>query len=141
MTITARQWVVLLVLIVGFAVAALLVARSNDELPPIDEEAWCTAAADLSGVDAIVSGTADDVEIADVTALLDALDASEEISPYAVRADIARLSDFVLVLGQSLAVTPWPDAHGVALDQTDGDAVEAARAGLQVELEKCGDQA
>lgn len=139
MTLSFRQWTVLGVLIVGFAVAAL-VARGGggDGLPPIDTVQWCSNAEDLEGTGALLTGEADAVTSGDADAVKEAIFAVEIIAPYEIRADLARLADFAIVLDQQLADDDWPAAFDAARQQVDTDAVDSALVALETEMQRCG---
>jgi hypothetical protein len=139
MTLSLRQWTVLGVLIVGFAVAAL-VARGGggDGLPPIDTVQWCKGAEGLEGAGELFTGEATTVTPADADAVKEAIFSVEILAPYEIRADLARLADFMIVLEQQLADGEWPGAFDAARQQVDTDAVDSALLALETEMQRCG---
>jgi hypothetical protein len=142
MTFTPRQWIILLVLITGFAITALAVrsdGSSNEaSLPPIDTAAWCSAAAGLEGTGGLFTGEATNATVAEVGAVKEAIFAVEVEAPWELRQGLARLGDLAQITKQELEVSSWPDALSAARAQVDESIVDQALADLDDEMQTCG---
>ncbi|MEQ8840934.1 MAG: hypothetical protein RIB98_08130 [Acidimicrobiales bacterium] len=137
MTLTPRQMLILLVLVVGFGVTAFLVSRDGGDAPTIDEAAWCEGARGLVGVGPILTGDAAEVDAADLDAALEAFYAVETIAPFELRPEIGRMADFTLIAGQELERAPWPEAYIAARANKEAE-LDGAIDALETEMNLCG---
>jgi len=146
-----RQWLVIVVLIAGFAVAAVVVSRGGDSVdehgvqaepitePRVDEVAWCALLAPLPRWGGILDGSAGGDDPDHVANLQPALEEVQAVAPTALAIDIARLLDLVLLTKQALDDSDsLGDALAVASAQTDQPRVRAAVATLDDALVACG---
>lgn len=146
-----RQWLVIVLLIAGFAVAAFVVSRggeSTDEHgvqaepitePQVDEAAWCALLAPLPRWGGILDGSADGDNPGHLANLQPALEEVQAVAPTVLAIDIARLLDLVLLTKQALDdADSLDDALAAASAQTDQPRVRAAVATLDDALGACG---
>ena len=128
---------ILLVLVVGFGVAAFVVSRGNDGLPAINEAQWCGGAEGLIGAGPTFTGEAEGIDVADLDATRAALFDVETIAPYALRPEIGALADFTIIATQELADLDWPAAY-VAARENKVETLDAAIEALDTEMRLCG---
>lgn len=137
MSLTPRQMLILLGLIVAFGVAALVVSQGEADAPEIDQALWCSEAGGLAGTGPIFTGEAADATTDELEALKLALFDVETIAPYTLRPHIARLADFAIIAGQQRSELEWPDAF--AATRANKEAVlDEAIAALETEMSSCG---
>lgn len=136
MNLTPRQMLILVILIVGFGIAAFVVSRDEDDAE-FDRALWCSKAAALESTGGIFRGTAPDASVADIEAAKLALFDVETLAPFDIWDDIATLADFTLIVGQQRAGNAWPDAFTAARENKAAE-IDAAFAAVDTELTACG---
>ena len=138
MPFSVRQWLILIVLIAGFGVAAHVVSQGDTGAPEIDTAAWCGGADGLNGLGPLFDGTAADPAAADYDNAREALFTIENSAPFALRPGIARLADFALLAGQQVGRSGWPVGFDAARGMVEIDVVDQAIADMETELRACG---
>ena len=136
MHLTPRQMLILVVLVVGFGVAAYVVSRGETSAE-FDRAGWCDRADVLAGSGPILTGTAADASIDDIEAVKLAIFDVETIGPVDLWGDFATLADFLLRAEQARADLDWPAAFLAARANNEA-AIETAVAELEAELTQCG---
>jgi hypothetical protein len=137
MNLTPRQMLILVVLIVGFGVAAYVVSREDSGSTEFDQARWCGEAGQLEGAGEILRGTAADVTEDQLDDLRAVFFDVETIAPFDLWRDIAALADFTLVAGQQRADFDWPTSFAAARENKDA-TLDAAIDELELELATCG---
>lgn len=138
MSLTPRQMLILLVMIVGFGVAAYVVSRDSDSLPEIDTAAWCSGAEGLTGFGPVFRGDVDDASVEELDAIKEALFDIENAAPYELRPGIAPLADFLIIAKQARGDLDWSAAFASARADVDVAVVDQALADLDTEMSLCG---
>lgn len=136
MQLTPRQMLILVVLVVGFGIAAYVVSR-GENAAEFDRAGWCDRADVLAGTGPILTGTADDASIDEIDAVKLAVFEVETIGPVDLWDDFATIADFMLRAGQERADLEWPAAYLAARANNEA-AIDAAVAALEAELTQCG---
>ncbi len=137
MNLTPRQMLILVVLIVGFGVAAYVVSREDSGSAEFDQALWCGQAGRLEGAGEILRGTATDATEEQLDDLRTVLFDVETIAPFDLWRDIAALADFTLVAGQQRAEADWPTSYAAARENKD-EVLDTAIDELELELATCG---
>lgn len=137
MHLTPRQMLILVVLVVGFGVAAYVVSREDSGSTEFDQALWCGQAVQLEGAGEILRGTATDVTEEQLDDLRAVFFEVETIAPFDLWRDIAVLADFTLVAGQRRAELDWP-ASFAAARETRVATLDTAIDELELELATCG---
>ena len=152
MDFSLRQWLVIVVLVAGFAVAAVAVSRGGETSvdehgvqaeavtePRVDERAWCALLAPVGAWGGILDGSAAGDDADDVVNLQAALSEAQAVAPTALAIEMARLLDLVLLTKQALSDSgSLEDALADASAQTDQARVTAAVSSLDDALAGCG---
>lgn len=128
---------ILLVLVVGFGVAAYVVSRDDVVNDDFDQATWCDEAGRLAGAGETLRGTADDVTVDELGALKDTLFDVETLAPFDLWDDIAASADFLLIAAQERADQPWPAAYEAARANKEA-ALDTAIEALELDLATCG---
>ena len=140
MNLSPRQWIVLIVLIAGFAIAALVVRRDDApaNLPEIDTALWCSGAEALVGAGDLFSGEAADAAASDFDQAQGAIFEVENTAPWEIRLGLARIADLAHITREQLDTVAWPDALDAARAQVDEPVVDQALVDLDAEMKLCG---
>jgi hypothetical protein len=128
---------ILIVLIVGFGVAAYVVSRGGGDAIEHDQAIWCDGAGPLADRGEIFDGTAADASVDDLEAVKLALFDVETIAPFDLWDDIATLADFTLIAQQQRRDLDWPEAFVAARENKEA-RIDAAIAELEAEMATCG---
>lgn len=142
MQLSLRQWLVVLGLIVGFAIAAIAVrgdsGTNETNLPPIDQAAWCTGATGLIGAGDLLDGQRAEASAVDFEAVKEAVYDVEVLAPWELRKGLSRIADFSIIARQQFDTAEWPDAFAAARSQVDVTVVDQAIQDLRTEMSLCG---
>lgn len=105
MDFSPKQWVAIVVTVAAFVTAALIIrgGSSGNGVADVsyDDVAWCETANALSRWRSVLDGSADGDTEDELLNLRAALDDARSVAPPAIRTDVARLYDFVLLTGQA----------------------------------------
>lgn len=144
MDFSLRQWLTLVLTVVVFIVAALIVrGTASDpgvEERPFDEVAWCQSANAVSTWRSVLDGSAAGDTGDDLLNLRTALNEAQSVAPPALRTDVARLYDFVLLTTQANRRSDGDLAAALrdAQGNTDQVRVQAAIANVDEAVVACG---
>ena len=138
-----RQWILVLVLGIGFIAAAIAVSADGSDdrgnvAPEFDDIGWCRAAGAVQRCGGILDLEAENASPDDLTNLALALEEAQLIAPPDLLAPIARLLDLVHLTIGALDDSTIADALPLALTPTDQPRVEAAVAELNAAIVECG---
>lgn len=129
-------------LIVGFAVAALIVrgdGGGGSSAAPVDTQLWCSEADVLEGLRPLFDGSAPSATADDFEAAKDTIFEIEMFAPTeTVALGFARLADLSLIMMQRFADAPWPDVYAIARGEVDEAVVDQAIDDIAREMAACG---
>ncbi len=101
MNLTVRQWLIIGFIAACFIAAAIVVSNGNrrgvDGVSQFDEVVWCESANAISVWRSILDGSTDGDTGDDVANLRETLTKARSVAPSALKVDLARLLDFVML--------------------------------------------